>query len=152
MERWDPPDGEKTLLLRNVNGVMLEGPRQQQQHKQGFLAWCPVVVAQFLLAFWVELRIMVMFAHLDHIPVYVDLPSWSRLRKANVLSVQSLAMVDWVLSHLILSVAALMGWIVGVQPVDERYTPPGEMAYWVAGRGGFWEEQEEQEGQDQQEQ
>ncbi|KAG6001525.1 hypothetical protein E4U21_004116 [Claviceps maximensis] len=148
MERWDPPDGEKTLLVRNVNGVMLEAPKVQQrrqQHTHGLLAWCPVAVAQFLLALWVELRVMVMFAHLDNIPVYVDLMSWSRLRKANVLSVQSLAMVDWVLSHLILSVAALTGWIVGLQPVDERYTPPEEMAYWLAGRGGFWEEQEKQE-------
>ncbi|KAG6004437.1 hypothetical protein E4U43_000736 [Claviceps pusilla] len=154
MERWDPPDGEKTLLLRNVNGVMLEAPQllqkqkqrqEQHHHKQGVLAWCPVAVAQFLLALWVELRVMVMFAHLDNIPVYVDLPSWSRLRKANVLSTQSLAMVDWVLSHLILSAAAFVGWIVGVQPVDERYTPPGEMAYWIAGRGGFWEEQEQEQ-------
>ncbi|KAG5953063.1 hypothetical protein E4U53_007031 [Claviceps sorghi] len=147
MERWDPPDGEKTLLVRNVNGVRLEAShlrqrqrQQQQQHKQGPLAWCPAVVAQFLLALWVELRVMVMFAHLDNIPVYVDLPSWSRLRKANVLSVQSLAMVDWVLSHLILSVAALLGWIVGAQPVDERYTPREEMADWIAGRGGIWEQ------------
>ncbi|KAG5927879.1 hypothetical protein E4U42_001677 [Claviceps africana] len=142
MERWDPADGEKTLLARNVNGVRLEASKQQheQQHEQGLLAWCPAVLAQFLLALCVELRVMVVFAHLDNIPVYVDLPSWSRLRKANVLSVQSLAMVDWVLSHLILSVAALLGWIVGVQPVDERYTPREEMAYWIAGRGGVWEQ------------
>lgn len=131
LERSDPPDGEKTLFFRNLNGVMVSAPNMLDQHE--LLSRCPTVVAQVVQAAWVELKLMVIYAHLDNIPVYLDLPS-SWLRKEKMVSVQCLAMMDWVLSHLILSMAALIGWIVGVQPVDRRFTPEEEVAYWESGR------------------
>ncbi|KAG5964857.1 hypothetical protein E4U56_002039 [Claviceps arundinis] len=131
LERWDPPDGEETLLCRNVNGVRLEGMRQRGRMRKE--RWG--LLARLLLRVWIELRVMVMCARLDCIPVYVDLGSWPRLRGVHVLSGQRLAMVDWVLSHVILTVAALMGWVMGMEAVDGRWTPRGEMEEWVGGGG-----------------
>lgn len=133
VEKTVPADGEKALFFWNLNGVVLDAPKLL--HAPGFLARCPTLVAQLLLTAWIELNLMVIFAHLDNIPVYLNLPS-SRLRKRNLVPVQTLAMIDWILSHFVLSVAALIGWILGVQPVDRRYTPEREYTYWKTGKSG----------------
>ncbi|GAO15629.1 hypothetical protein UVI_02050600 [Ustilaginoidea virens] len=129
VERTDPADAEKALFFWNLNGVVLSAPKLLSTHQ--YLSRLPETMAQLLLTLWVELNLMVIFAHLDNIPVYVNLPSYKSLRRRNLVSVQTLAMGDWVISHFVLSMAALLGWLVGVHPVDQRYTPEREYALWT---------------------
>ncbi|KAK2609361.1 hypothetical protein QQS21_002142 [Conoideocrella luteorostrata] len=132
IERTDPADGEKSLFFWNLNSVILNIPRLLDT--QPFLSRCPAAAARLLLTFWMELNLMVIFAHLDNIPVYFNLPR-SKFRIGNLIPVQALAAMDWMISHMVLSVAALIGWALGVQPVDRRYTPEREFAHWIATRG-----------------
>lgn len=130
IERTDPADGEKALFFWNLNGVILNLPKTMNQ-PSSFLSRCPKVVADLLLTMLIELNLMVIFAHLDNVPAFFNFPS-SKLRIGNILPVRVLVVIEWFVSHLILSLAALLGWMLGLQPVTRRYTPQSEYADWTA--------------------
>lgn len=130
MERTDPADGEKALFFWNLNGVILDIPKLMSA-RPSFVDSFPPVLARFLVTVWVELHLMVIFGHLDNFPVYFNAPS-SQSALLTWLPQQKLKVVDWIITHFILSAAALTAWILGVQPVTRSYTPAREYANWEA--------------------
>jgi uncharacterized RmlC-like cupin family protein len=132
IERTDPADGEKALFFWNLNGVILHLPRMLSD-PSSFLSRSPRVVAQPLLTFLIELNLMVIFAHLDNVPAFFNLPD-SRLRLGNFVPARILLMMEWFTSHIVLSVAALLGWMLGLRPVSKKYTPEPEYTDWAASR------------------
>jgi mannose-6-phosphate isomerase-like protein (cupin superfamily) len=132
IERTEPADGEKALFFWNLNGVILDLP-QVLNGPSSFVSRCPKLVARLFSTLLIELNLMVIFAHLDNVPAFFDLPS-SKLRLGNMVPVPILVAMEWFGSHAILSVAALLGWMLGLQPVTRKYTPEKEFAAWTARR------------------
>ncbi|OAQ72025.1 cupin, RmlC-type [Pochonia chlamydosporia 170] len=132
IERTDPADGQKALFFWNLNGVILNVPKMMDE-PSSFLSRCPNLIAQLLLTLLIELNLMVIFAHLDNVPAFFNLPN-SRLRVGNLLPVGILVAMEWFVSHFILSMAALLGWLVGLHPVTRHYTPEQEFADWAQSR------------------
>lgn len=94
VQEWtDPADGLKCIFFRNLNTVILD-----ETSKGGdrlFSRW------------WFQTKILVIFHYFDNFPVYWSEPGWLRST----------------LTHVVLSVAALIGQVCGFQPPYMEYKP-----------------------------
>lgn len=132
VERTDPADGEKALFFWNLNGVIQNAPRLLDAGH--VLSWLPRAMAHAMLGLWIELKLMVIFAKLDNVPVFANLPQ-SVLRTGNLVPLHWLIATDRLLSRILLLAAATVGRFLGIRPVVAEYTPDEVMAEWTTRRG-----------------
>lgn len=130
VERTEPVDLAKKVFFWNLNGVILEAPALD-----GRLAALPQVVRGVVVDFWVTLGLFVIFYHLDNFPVFVDVPVLlGRYLPAFFMSLDSVLRIaqgaEWLVTHATLLSAACLGWVLGIRPVQQRFTPASVFAEW----------------------
>ncbi|KAH6974512.1 hypothetical protein BKA56DRAFT_634395 [Ilyonectria sp. MPI-CAGE-AT-0026] len=133
IERTEPSDNDKAVFFWNLNGVILNAPKLLSD-SSSLVARLPSRVQGLLLDFWVTLNLFVIFRNLDNVPVFLNAPDL--LRSSSGVAQDLLEYVDWVVSHAILFAASWVGWTLGVQPVQLRYTPADVYVAWWSGKGG----------------
>ncbi|KAF5676106.1 hypothetical protein FHETE_2233 [Fusarium heterosporum] len=127
IERTEPDDNDKSIFFWNLNGVILNAPKMLNDNSS-FVARLPKRLQGLFLDVWIPLNLFVIFRSLDNIPVFLNAPEI--LNVSNKRLRGSAEIVDRVLSHLVLFVACWVGWVMGVQPVQSRYTPEDAYAAW----------------------
>lgn len=127
VERTEPEDGEKALFFWNLNGVILNAAPDVSRFAGG---WAPGVLKGLIIELWITLNLFVIFAHLDNVPVFLDAPK--------VLGFGSAASspLDTIVSHGILLLAKWTGFILGLRPVQRRFTPAEVHDAWWYSHGG----------------
>jgi hypothetical protein len=94
VQEWtDPADGMKCIFFRNLNSVILDDAAKEMESPLG--RW------------WLEIKLLVIFRFFDNFPVYLKGPSWVRST----------------FTHMILSVAAVIGPVLGIRATYPEYTP-----------------------------
>lgn len=127
VERTEPDDGEKALFFYNLNGVILNGSTDVS----GFAGiWVPESAKGLMINLWVTLNLYIIFAHLDNVPVFLDAPKLLGFGGAGV------SWLDRIISHVILFLASRAGSVLGVRPVQRRFTPADDHDAWWSSRGG----------------
>ncbi|KAF4440851.1 hypothetical protein FACUT_3169 [Fusarium acutatum] len=127
IERTDPDDNDKAIFFWNLNGVILNSPRMLND-KASAVSRLPSRLQGLFLDIWIPLNLFNIFQSLDNIPVFLNVPDISRVSHSRLRGL--LQNIDVVVSHLILLVASWVGWVLGVQPVQRRYTPEDAYAAW----------------------
>ncbi|KFA68126.1 hypothetical protein S40285_02584 [Stachybotrys chlorohalonatus IBT 40285] len=125
VECTEPADADKALFFWNLNGVILGAPGLLERHV-AWVSWAPEWLRGWALNFWVTLSLFVIFAALDNFPVFVDVPTLL----PHVLQCVPFHKVDQLLSHLTLNLASWLGWAMGIQPVNPKYTPADAYNAW----------------------
>lgn len=131
-ERTAPADLQKAVFFWNLNGVVMDAPALDAT-----LGRLPVRLRGVLVDFWITLSLFVIFYRLDNFPVFLDVP---RLAQRFVPWLggpgvsQAAQRVDWFCTHAVLWLAAGVGRILGVVPVQRRYTPAPIFAQWCDGQ------------------
>lgn len=129
VERTEPVDMQKAVFFYNLNGIILRAPAWDSK-----LAPLPSRVRALLVDAWVTLGLFVVFCHLDNFPVFIDCVTVSRRLPAPLGAsavVRGMGRrVDWGITHVTLLFAACLGWLLGVRPVQRRYTPDAVFARW----------------------
>lgn len=133
IERTEPSDNDKAVFFWNLNGVILNAPKLLGD-SSSLVARFPTRIQGLLLDFWVTLNLFVIFRYLDNVPVFLNAPDV--LRSSSGVAQGLLENMDWVVSHAILFAASWVGWTLGVQPVQRRYTPADVYVAWWSGKGG----------------
>ncbi|KAH7121469.1 hypothetical protein EDB81DRAFT_700333 [Dactylonectria macrodidyma] len=134
IERTEPSDNDKAVFFWNLNGVILNAPKLSSD-PSSFVARCPSSMQGVLIDCWVTLNLFVIFRNLDNVPVFLNAPDF--LKSFDGVAQGLLEYVDRVVSHVILFAASWVGWILGVKPVQRRYTPADAYVTWWSGRNGF---------------
>ncbi|OAA54630.1 Cupin, RmlC-type [Cordyceps fumosorosea ARSEF 2679] len=129
VERTEPVDLQKAVFFWNLNGVVLDAPVLDAKLKR-----LPSWARHLLVDFWVTLSLFVIFHHLDNFPVFLNAPlllqrfvPWPE-GKGMVSQVSQ--KVDWLCTHSVLWLAAAVGRVFGVAPVQRRYTPACIYSQW----------------------
>ena len=125
VERTDPEDDDKAVFFWNLNGVILDAPKMLNN---AWLARLPPRVQGLFLDLWIPLNLFVIFRNLDNVPVFLN--AQKLLSVSNADTKARLRRIDVAVSHLVLWMASWVGWVVGLQPVQTRYTPDVEYAEW----------------------
>ncbi|KAF4979127.1 hypothetical protein FZEAL_4617 [Fusarium zealandicum] len=133
IERTIPSDNEKALFFWNLNGVILNAPKMLND-SSSIVSRLPSSIQGPVLDFWVTFNLFVIFNSLDNLPVFLDAPS--SLVNSSSRGQRLSKGVDWVATHIILSLASWLGWVFGVQPVQLRYTPDDAYAAWMSRKTG----------------
>ncbi|KAH8120844.1 hypothetical protein FP744_10001374 [Trichoderma asperellum] len=126
VERTDPADGEKAIFFWNLNGVILNAARVLNTNVPGF-SFFPASIKDLIIDFWIRLNLFIIFHSLDNIPVILSTTKYwngKASRAKNGLS------ADWFVSHLLLSLASLIGRVFGLQAVRAEYTPLPSYQRW----------------------
>ncbi|KAF4344163.1 hypothetical protein FBEOM_1885 [Fusarium beomiforme] len=131
IERTEPSDNEKSIFFWNLNGVILSSPKMLDD-KTSMVSRLPSRLQGLFLDFWIPLNLFVIFRSLDNIPVFLNAPDISRVSDQRVRGL--LQNIDRVVSHLVLLIASWAGWVLGIQPVQRRYTPDEAYAAWQSRR------------------
>lgn len=129
VERTEPVDLQKAVFFWNLNGVVLDAPALAAR-----LAGLPSWLRGMLVDFWITLSLFVIFRRLDNFPVFLDAPRLVRqslpwLGESDMVP-RALQGVDWLCTHAMLWLATCAGRILGVAPVQRRYTPAIIFAQW----------------------
>lgn len=127
IERTEPDDNEKAIFFWNLNGVILNAAGDVLNNPASFGSWVPPSLGGMVVDFWITLNLFVIFAHLDNVPVFLNTPKSLRVSKELA---RPLVYLDWIVSHFVLFVAGLVGRLLGVQPVQRRFTPPEVFTKW----------------------
>lgn len=127
VERTDPDDGEKALFFWNLNGVILNAAADVSSFAGD---WAPGAIKGLMIEFWITLNLFVIFAHLDNVPVFLNAPKI--LGSSSTVS----SWLDRMVSHSVLFVAEWTGFVMGVRPVQRRFTPSVAHDSWWSSRGG----------------
>ncbi|CVK91289.1 uncharacterized protein FMAN_09432 [Fusarium mangiferae] len=127
IERTDPDDNDKAIFFWNLNGVILNSPKLLND-KASVVSRLPARLQGLFLDIWIPLNLFIIFRTLDNIPVFLNLPDISRAPHSRLRYL--LQNIDMAASHLILLVASCVGWVLGLQPVQRRYTPEDAYASW----------------------
>lgn len=131
VERTKPEDGQKAVFFWNVNGVVLDGGKVAMERMTWLEEWLPEAVRGWAIMAWIKLNLLVIFAHLDNFPVFIDVPG-SLGRNG-----PTLAWFDWVASHVILSIALCAGYVLGMKPVQRRFTPSDVYEDWWSSKSSM---------------
>ncbi|CZR51067.1 uncharacterized protein PAC_00942 [Phialocephala subalpina] len=106
VQEWtEPGDGEKEVFFRNLSSV-IEDETRSGPPREWWLTW------QLFVVFW----------GLDNWPVLmsaVDVPGFGRLLHALGLT----GWFEWIVTHVVLRVAVLVGGVVGLKSICPEYTP-----------------------------
>ncbi|KAF5242165.1 hypothetical protein FANTH_8797 [Fusarium anthophilum] len=134
IERTEPDDNDKAIFFWNLNGVILNSPKMLSD-ETSVVSRLPSRLQGLFLDVWIPLNLFIIFRSLDNIPVFLNAPdllpvSDNRLRGL-------LQNIDTVISHLILLVASWVGLILGLQPVQRKYTPDDAYATWKLRQKNF---------------
>ncbi|KAI1039538.1 hypothetical protein LB505_002613 [Fusarium chuoi] len=127
IERTDPDDNDKAIFFWNLNGVILNSPKLLND-KASVVSRLPSRLQGLFLDIWIPLNLFIIFRTLDNIPVFLNVPDISRVPHGRLRDL--LQNIDMATSHLILLVASCVGWVLGLQPVQRRYTPEDAYASW----------------------
>jgi hypothetical protein len=127
IERTEPDDNDKAILFWNLNGVILNSPKVLS-YETSLVSRLPSRLQGLLLDIWIPLNLFVIFRSLDNIPVFLNAPDISRVSDNRLRSL--LQNIDIVVSHIILLAASWVGWAVGLQPIQRRYTPQDAYTGW----------------------
>ncbi|KAL6879925.1 hypothetical protein HDV57DRAFT_100992 [Trichoderma longibrachiatum] len=122
-ERTDPEDGEKALFFWNLNGVILDAGRVVGTNVPGF-ALFPSKIKDLIMDIWITLNLFIVFHSLDNFPVVLSTTRFWKGKASRGLS------ADWFVSHLLLSLAALAGRVLGLRAVRSEYTPAPQYNRW----------------------
>ncbi|KAI9745652.1 MAG: hypothetical protein M1818_001186 [Claussenomyces sp. TS43310] len=96
VEEWtDPGDGQKEIFFRNINGVILDCTKSGPPNE-----------------FWLSWQLFVIFHKMDNYPVVWSVSSGLLSRT-----------IEWVVTHLLLWLAATAGRLIGLESRYEEYTP-----------------------------
>jgi hypothetical protein len=109
VEEWtDPSDLGKPLFFWNLNGVVTAPEDSTLPVAQRGLRW-------MLGRWWVPFQLYVIFWDMDNWPVWRGTPRvYESMEKP----------LEHVVTFLVLFVAKILGWLVGVRAVEQRRTPP----------------------------
>ncbi|KAF5975874.1 hypothetical protein FCOIX_7411 [Fusarium coicis] len=127
IERTEPDDNDKAIFFWNLNGVILNSPKVLSDETP-LVSRLPSRLQGLLLDIWIPLNLFVIFRSLDNIPVFLNAPDLSRVSDNRLRSL--LQNIDIVVSHIILLAASWIGWALGLQPIQRRYTPEGAYTEW----------------------
>ncbi|KAI6775970.1 hypothetical protein HG530_002728 [Fusarium avenaceum] len=127
VERTEPDDNDKSIFFWNLNGVILNAPKMLSD-ESSFASRLPTGLQGPFLDFWIALNLFVIFRSLDNLPVFLNAPGLFKVSDARLRSL--LKMVDWLVSHVVLLIAYLLGKMAGIQPVRSSYTPDDAYAAW----------------------
>ncbi|KAH7305764.1 hypothetical protein B0I35DRAFT_443250 [Stachybotrys elegans] len=125
IERTDPDDGQKALFFWNLNGVILDAPNILQRSTLAFL---PSITHRMFTNLLVTINLWVIFYHLDNVPVVLNLPSLYHGDSADFPVV--LTRIDWIFSRGLLILANYVGKVLGLEAVNDRYTPAAAYEQW----------------------
>jgi hypothetical protein len=128
LERTDPHDGQKAVFFWNLNGVLFNA-----QHAS-VPPYMPGTLHGWLMGFWINLRLFTIFNELDNFPIFINfqhvLSKSINVQVDPIRGQHLLRGLDRLISHLILQAASWTAWLLGIQAVDEQFTPKGAMARW----------------------
>ncbi|KAF5570503.1 hypothetical protein FPHYL_1179 [Fusarium phyllophilum] len=127
IERTDPDDNDKAIFFWNINGVILNSPKMLSD-ETSVLSRLPSRLQGLFLDSWIPLNLFIIFRSLDNIPVFLNAPDLSRVSDKRLRSL--LQNIDVVVSHLILLGVSWAGLVLGLQPVQQKYTPDDAYAAW----------------------
>ncbi|KAM0542215.1 hypothetical protein ACHAPJ_012907 [Fusarium lateritium] len=127
IERTEPNDNEKALFFWNLNGVILNAPKLLED-PSSLVSRLPSRLQGLFLDFWIPLNLFVIFRSLDNIPVFLNAPGLFQTSNNRLRGLMQA--LDRVVSHFVLLLASWIGWVLGLQPVQSRYTPADSYAAW----------------------
>ncbi|EWG38560.1 hypothetical protein FVEG_14915 [Fusarium verticillioides 7600] len=127
IERTEPDDNDKAIFFWNLNGVILNSPKMLRD-ETSLVSRLPSRLQGLLLDIWIPLNLFIIFRSLDNIPVFLNAPNLSRVSDNRLRSL--LQNIDIVVSHIILLAASWVGWVLGLQPIQRRYTPEDAYTKW----------------------
>ncbi|KAF5564982.1 hypothetical protein FNAPI_1866 [Fusarium napiforme] len=134
IERIEPDDNDKAIFFWNLNGVILNSPKLLSD-ETSIVSRLPARLQGLFLDTWIPLNLFIIFRSLDNIPVFLNAPNLSRVSDQRLRSL--LQKIHTVVSHLILLVALWAGWLLGLQPVQLKYTPGDAYATWKSRQVNF---------------
>ncbi|RGP67317.1 hypothetical protein FSPOR_6076 [Fusarium sporotrichioides] len=126
IERTDPADGDKAIFFWNLNGVILNAPKNLTD--SWIISRLPSRLQGLFLDLWIPLNLFVIFRYLDNVPVFLNAPKLVPVSNDTVKAL--LRNIDMVVSHLVLWIASCAGGVLGLKPVQARYTPAKEFEEW----------------------
>jgi hypothetical protein len=98
VKEWtDPADGQKEVFFRNLSSVIQDWVSAEGPKREWWLEW------QLFVVFW----------GLDNWPVI--------LRFGGIPIIGSL--LEWVITHVVMGLAVLVGRVIGLRSIYEEYTP-----------------------------
>ncbi|KAF5657919.1 hypothetical protein FCIRC_13081 [Fusarium circinatum] len=131
VERTEPDDNDKAIFFWNLNGVILNSPKMFSD-ETSVVSRLPSRLQGLFLDVWIPLNLYIIFRCLDNIPVFLNVPDLSRVSDDRLRGL--LQSIDTVISHLILLVASCVGFVLGLQPVQQKYTPDDAYSTWQSRR------------------
>ncbi|KAF5698719.1 hypothetical protein FMUND_15026 [Fusarium mundagurra] len=134
IERTEPDDNDKAIFFWNLNGVILNSPKMLSD-ETSIVSRLPSRLQGLFLDIWIPLNLFIIFHSLDNVLVFLNVPDLSRGSDKRLRSL--LQNIDTVISHLILLVASWAGWVLGLQPVQRKYTPDDAYATWQSRQKNF---------------
>ncbi|KAL7784924.1 hypothetical protein V8C37DRAFT_394956 [Trichoderma ceciliae] len=126
VERTDPTDGEKAIFFWNINGIILNAGRVIGTNVPGF-SFFPPPIKDLMIDFWITLNLFIVFHSLDNFPVLL---STTRFWHGKGSKANAGFSADWLVTHLMLSLASLTGRLFGLQAVRPEYTPARHYQRW----------------------
>jgi uncharacterized RmlC-like cupin family protein len=123
IERTDPADGEKAIFFWNLNGIILNAGRIINTNVPGF-SFFPAAIKDLIIDFWISFNLFILFHSLDNFPVVLSTTRFWNGKGSRGLS------ADWLVSHLLLSLASWVGRLFGLQAVRAEYTPAQGYQRW----------------------
>jgi uncharacterized RmlC-like cupin family protein len=128
IERTDPADVDKTVFFYNLNGVVLKA---QRVNKPRLL---PKRLFDLIVNLWVSLNLFTLFYAFDNFPAFCDFTG--RLLHLGIILQGGSVAHRWVhiaemyCSHLILKLASLVSWAIGVEALQRNLTPDDVYKEW----------------------
>lgn len=122
IESTGPIDSEKHLFFWNINGTILEAQHTAREDRRE----STLPFSGTLADLNITLRLFIIFAVLDNYPALMDVEGWAG---SGVLNRAGHAF-QWLLAHIVLKFAVLIGYLLRINAVEERFTPDKLMRKW----------------------
>lgn len=124
VESTEPADVEKHLFFWNLNGTILE-TQNQAVRRPGYV---PNSLWAAVLDYSIMLHLFIIFGALDNFPVLLDLSGHGSLKGVPGSIVK---LMEWCVAHAVLSLASLLGRVLGYRAVEKKFTPDHLFENWT---------------------
>ncbi|KAF2262749.1 hypothetical protein CC78DRAFT_467407 [Lojkania enalia] len=124
VEEWTAPaDISKPLFFWNLNYILLLSTPSARPTDSVYVPTLQRTARRVLGAWWIDLQLLVVFAVLDNYPVFWDIGGWGERWVGERIMGRVCRGKEWLATHMVLWMAAVVGGVLGLEAVSEERTP-----------------------------